>query len=117
VEVYARVGVSMGTSLGTARAYLGFIDDGLAYNEANWPGARAAASPVVIGIIGHEVGTILALARDPRRARMWSEQALAEFLKLPSTKRNTFIELIIRRPLALACLFMGDVASAEHAHA
>src|SRR5262249_36408202 len=76
VDLFARLHIPMGTSLGTILSYTGRLDEGVAYNEKNWDAVVAAANPLVIAGLGHELAITLALARDVSRARAWGEKAL-----------------------------------------
>ena len=71
VDLFARLNVPMGTSLGTILSYTGRVGEGVAYNERNWDGVVIAANPLVIAGLGHELAVTLALARDVPRARAW----------------------------------------------
>ncbi len=108
VDMFARLGVPMGTSLGTALTYTGRIDEGIAYSEKNWEPVLKAAIPVVMAVMGHELSLTLALARDVPRATEWGERVLPEVVKA-----SPVFEAMLRRPLALIYTLSGDVAKAE----
>jgi tetratricopeptide (TPR) repeat protein len=103
VDLFDRLGVPMGTALGTALAYTGRLDDGIAYSEANWGGVQSAGIPLVVSVFGHELVLSLALARDVPRAREWGERILAEALKA-----GWIFESWLRRPLALTYALSGE---------
>jgi len=115
VDMFARLGVPMGTrlkaasSLGTALTYTGLVDEGIAYNENVWAPVVKKGNPLVIGMLGQQLTLSLALVRDVPMARKWGEKALPEATKfgIPS------IELFLRRPLALIYALSGEVAKAE----
>jgi tetratricopeptide (TPR) repeat protein len=109
VDIFTRLGVPMGTSLGTAWIYTGRIDEGIAYNEKNWPPVQRAGNWLVTMILGHELSLTLALVRDIPRARTWGEKALPEVMKfcIPA------LEVGLRRPLALIYTLSGEIAKAE----
>src|SRR4030043_544613 len=111
VDMLDRLGVSMGTSLGTAWTYIGWIDEGIAYNEKNWPPVQKAGNPIVIAILGGDLCVTLALVRDIPRARGWGETILPEAIKfgIPT------IEACLRRPLTLIYALSGEMAKAEEA--
>jgi len=109
VDMFARLGVPMGTSLGTAWTYTGQIDEGIAYNENNWVPVLKAGNPVIIMILGHELALTLALVRDVPRARKWGEKILLEATKFGIP----MLEVGLRRPLALIYMLSGEVAKAE----
>jgi tetratricopeptide (TPR) repeat protein len=108
VDMFARLGVFMGTCLGTALTYTGRIDEGIAYNEKNCGPVLKAGNPVIIAIVGHELTLTLALVRDVPRAQEWGERTLPEV-----TKPGGFLEGFLRRPLALTYALSGEVGKAE----
>src|SRR5262249_47172124 len=108
VDMLARLGVSMGTSLGTALTYTGRIDEGIAYSEKNWEPVRKAAIPVVMAVMGHELCLTLALARDVPRAPGWGEGVRPDV-----GKGSPQSEAMPRRPLLLAYTLAGETAKAE----
>ena len=109
-DMFARLGVTMGTSLGTALTCTGRIDDGVAYSERNWEPVRKAAIPVVMAVFGHELSLTLALARDARRARRWGEEVLPAVIKA-----SPVFEAMLRRPLTLIYALTGDIDKAREA--
>jgi class 3 adenylate cyclase/tetratricopeptide (TPR) repeat protein len=110
VDLFARLGVPMGTSLGTALTYTGRIDEGIAYNEKNWDPVLRGGNPVIIGILGHELSFTLALVRDVPKGKEWGERVLPEV-----TKAGFRFEGLLRRPLALLYALSGEVSKAEEA--
>ncbi|MFQ5828616.1 MAG: AAA family ATPase [Candidatus Methylomirabilia bacterium] len=111
VDLFARLGIPMGTAWGTASAYTGRIAEGISYAEKNWEPVLKMANPLIIGVFGHEISLLLALARDVPRAREWGERVLAEALKT----KIAFVEGFLRRPLLLIYTLSGDGANAEEA--
>ncbi len=111
VDIFARVGVPMGTSLGTALSYTGQVDEGVAYAERQWGPGLKAGNPLAISMIGHELTLTLALLRDVPRARAWGERVLPEVLRL----KSPFYEGFLRRPLSLVYALSGETAKAEEA--
>ncbi|MBI3029847.1 MAG: AAA family ATPase [Candidatus Rokubacteria bacterium] len=112
VDLFTRLGVPMGTSLGTALTYTGQVEEGIAYNERNWESVMKAGIPLVIAVLGHELTLTLALLRNTPRARERGEQALSELHKVTHGRRS-FFEPMLRRPLALIYTLAGDRAQAE----
>lgn len=110
VDMLARLGVSMGTSLGTALTYTGRIDEGIAYSEKNWEPVLKGAIPVVMAVMGHELTLTLALARDVPRATLWGERVLPQVVKASPT-----FEAMLMRPLLFAYTLGGDSARAHEA--
>ena len=110
VDLFTRLGVPMGTSLGTALTYTGCIDDGFTYNEKNWEAVLKAGNPLIIAILGHELSLTRALLRDVPKGREWSERILPEVIKAGGR-----FEGFLRRPLALIYALSGEVSKAEEA--
>lgn len=110
VDLFAKLGVPMGTALGTALAYTGHLDDGVAYSEGNWEGVRKLGNPLVAAVFGHELALTLALARDIPRAREWGETVLPEVVEA-----SIVFEAFLRRPLALIYMLSGEVDKATEA--
>jgi class 3 adenylate cyclase/tetratricopeptide (TPR) repeat protein len=108
VDMFARLQTSMGTSLGTALAYTGHVDEGIAYSEKNWGPVRKAAVPVALAVMGHELSLVLALVRDVPRAIEWGERVLPEVVKT-----SPVFEAMVRRPLVWIYALSGDRAKAE----
>jgi tetratricopeptide (TPR) repeat protein len=110
VDMFARLGVPMGTSLGTALTYTGRIDEGIGYAEPNWEPVLKAAIPMVMAVMGHELCLGLALARDIPRAAEWGERVLPHVVKT-----SPVFEGMLQRPLTLVYTLAGDVARAREA--
>jgi Adenylate and Guanylate cyclase catalytic domain len=108
VDMFARLGVPMGTSLGTALTYTGRIDEGIAYSERNWQPVLKGGVPVVMAVMGHELALTLGLACDVPRAIDWGERVLPHVVKT-----SPVFEAMLRRPLTLVYTLAGDVAKAE----
>ncbi len=109
VDLFGRLQVPMGTSMGTVLTYLGRVDEGIAQNEKNWEPVLKGGNLIVIAVLGHELVHTLALARDVRRAKEWGERVLLEVTK----GSVPHFEALLRRPLLLAYTLAGDVTSAE----
>jgi tetratricopeptide (TPR) repeat protein len=108
VDLFAKLGVPMGTALGTALTYTGRIDEGIVYSEGNWDAVHKLGNPFVTAIFGHELSLILALMRDIPRARKWGERVLPEVVK-----SGLGFEGFLRRPLALIYALSGEGGQAE----
>ena len=108
VDVFARLGMPMGTSLGTALTYTGQIDEGIAYNEKNWEPVLKASNPLIISILGHELSLTLALVRNIPRAREWGERVLPEV-----AKAGPMYEGFLWRSLTLIYALCGEVSKAN----
>ena len=110
VDLFTRLGVSMGTSLGTALTYTGCIDEGFRYNEKNWDPVLKAGNPLIIAVLGHELALTRALLRDVPKGREWGEQILPEV-----AKAGDRFEGFLQRPLALIYALSGETPKAEAA--
>jgi tetratricopeptide (TPR) repeat protein len=108
VNLFDRLSVPMGTALGTALAYTGKIDEGIAYSEGNWESVRRLGNPLVTAIYGHELSLNLVLARDVYKAREWGERVLEEL-----DEAGPVFEGWLRRPLALTYALSGEISKAE----
>lgn len=110
VDLFARLGVSMGTSLGTALTYTGRVDEGITYNEKNWDSVLRMGNPIIIGVLGHELTHTLALLRNVPKGREWGERVLPEVVKAGHR-----FEGFLRRPLTLIYTLSGEISKAEEA--
>jgi predicted ATPase len=110
VDLFARLGVSMGTSMGTALTYTGRVDEGITYNEKNWDSVLRMGNPLIIGILGHELTLTLALVRNIPKGREWGERILPEVMKAGHR-----FEGFLRRPLALIYTLSGEASKADEA--
>jgi tetratricopeptide (TPR) repeat protein len=114
VDLFRRLGVPMGTSLGTARAYTGHVAEGLAYNEDNWDAVVKIGNPLIVGVLAHELTLLHALLHDVARAVAWGERGLGELRRAIEATRlpSAHFENFARRPLALAYVLAGENARA-----
>jgi class 3 adenylate cyclase/tetratricopeptide (TPR) repeat protein len=113
VDLFARLDMPMGTSLGTALTYTGSIDEGIPYNEKNWEPVLKAANPPIMTLLGHELSLTLALVRDVPRAREWGERVFSELTKV--ARGAPGLEGTLRRTLAIIYTLSGEVLKAEEA--
>jgi class 3 adenylate cyclase len=107
-DIFTRLGVPIGTSLGTALTYTGRVDEGIAYNERNWEPVVNGGNNLIISVLGHELATTHALLRDVPRARACAGRALAV---LPGDYSAGVG--MARRPLVLALALAGEVTEVE----
>ncbi len=110
VNLFTKLGVQMGTSLGTALTYTGCIEDGFIYNEKNWDPVLKAGNPLIMAILGHELILTMALLRDVPGGREWGERVLPEV-----AKAGDRFEGFIQRPLALIYALSGEALKADAA--
>jgi len=109
-DLFARLGIPMGTSLGTALTYTGQIDAGFSYNEKNWEPVLKTGNPLIIALLGHELALTRALLRDVPQARQWGERILPEVKKAGGR-----YEGFLWRPLSLIYTLSGEFPKAEEA--
>jgi tetratricopeptide (TPR) repeat protein len=106
-DLFAKLRVPMGTALGTALAYTGQLDEGVAHSEGNWEIVRKLGNPLATSAFGHELALTLALARDIPRARAWGEKVFPEV-----ADASIVYEGLLRRPLVLIYTLSGEVDKA-----
>ena len=108
-ELFERLRVPMGTSLGTALTYTGRVAEGIAYNERNWEPAAKSGNVLFITLIGHELTHTLTLLRDVPEATRWGELALAA----AGDDAPDAFQATLRSPLTLVYALAGDEQRAE----
>ena len=108
VDLFKRLGLPMGTSLGTALTYTGKTEQGFIYNEKNWPPVFKLGNPLIIGILGHELVLTKALVKDVPKGRQWGERILPEV-----RKAGFRYEGFLLRPLALIYVLSGETSKAK----
>jgi class 3 adenylate cyclase/tetratricopeptide (TPR) repeat protein len=109
-DIFGRLNIPMGTSVGTALTYTGRVNEGIGYNEKNWELVMKAANPLIMAVFGHDLSLTLALVKDVSRAREWGERVLPHVIKASPN-----FEAMLQRPLALIYTLAGDIAKAEDA--
>ena len=109
-DLFARLCIPMGTSLGTALTYTGQIDAGFAYNEKNWDLVLKAGNPLIMALLGHELSLTRALVKDVPKGREWGERILPEVKKAGGR-----FEGFLLRPMALIYALSGEVSKADEA--
>jgi tetratricopeptide (TPR) repeat protein len=109
-DLFARLGIPMGTSLGTALTYTGQIDAGFSYNEKNWEPVLKTGNPLIIAVLGHELALTRVLLRDVPQARQWGERILPKVKKAGGR-----YEGFLWRPLSLIYTLSGEFPKAEEA--
>jgi tetratricopeptide (TPR) repeat protein len=107
IDLFEKLDIQMGTSKGTALAYIGEIDEGVAHSEGNWGAVKQAGIPLVVGLYGHEICLSLALARDVRHAKEWGEKVLTEL-----ERAGPYFESYVLRPLVLTYTLSGEIENA-----
>ena len=110
LDLFEKLDVEMGTSKGTALAYMGRIDEGITHSEGNWDTVLRAGVPLVIGLFGHELSLSLALVRNVQQAKQWGEKVLDKVEGAGST-----FEGFLLRPLVMTYTLIGEIENAQRA--
>lgn len=109
VDIYARLNMSMGTGLGTAKAYVGQVDDGFPYSEGCWDIVLKLDNLVVTSVFGHELALTYALVRNVPKARYWGRKVLNVLEKSGSDT----LAGQLWRPLALTYALSGEIVEGQ----
>jgi tetratricopeptide (TPR) repeat protein len=73
VGIFEKLGMFMGTSLGTAQARTGELDQGIEYQENNWEPTFRGGNALAIAICGYEITLTHTLIRNMPRALDWQK--------------------------------------------
>jgi tetratricopeptide (TPR) repeat protein len=84
VGIFEKLGMFMGTSLGTAQARTGELDEGIEYQENNWEPTLRGGNALAIGVCGYEIILTHALIRNMPRALEWEKTFLPVVTKIMS---------------------------------
>jgi tetratricopeptide (TPR) repeat protein len=82
VGIFEKLGMFMGTSLGTAQARTGELDKGIEYQENNWEPTLQGGNWIAVGICGTEIILTHTLARNIPRALGWGKTVETEITKM-----------------------------------
>jgi tetratricopeptide (TPR) repeat protein len=110
IGVFEKLGVSMGTSLGTSQARVGEIDKGIEYQENNWESTLQVRNPNAIIFCGEDIILTHTLVRNIPRALEWGERVLPEV----TTTGDLGLGLI-NRTLILTYTLSGQISKALEA--
>jgi len=73
VGIFEKLGIFMGTSLGTAQARTGELDQGIEYQENNWEPALRSGNALALWICGYDIILTHTLVRNMKRALEWEK--------------------------------------------
>jgi tetratricopeptide (TPR) repeat protein len=76
--LFGKLGMFMGTSLGTSRVRVGEIDKGIEYQENNWETTLQGGNPNAIFFCGDDIILTHTMVRNIPRALEWGERVLPE---------------------------------------
>ena len=107
-KLFSGIGVNMGTSIGTAKTYIGQIEEGLAYNENNWDSVLKAGNPLIVAILGHEITLTRALCKDVPNGRIWGEKILPEV-----ARAGERFEGYLLRPMTMIYSLSGETSKCQ----
>ena len=88
VGIFEKLGMFMGTSLGTAQARVGEIDEGIEYQENNWEPTLRGGNPLAIWTCGYDIILTHTLVRNMQRALEWEKTFLPVATKIMSGTFN-----------------------------
>jgi len=107
VDLFQKLGMFMGTSLGTAQARTGEVDKGIEYQEDNWEPTLQGGNPGAIMMCGHDIILTHTLVRNMPRALEWGATILREVTKTGAVFLNA-----VNRPLVLMYTLSGEISKA-----
>lgn len=107
-NLFSDIGVKMGTSIGTAKTYIGQIEEGFAYNENNWDSVLKAGNPLIVAILGHEITLARALCKDVPNGRIWGEKILPEV-----ARAGERFEGYLLRPMTMIYALSGETSKCQ----
>jgi len=107
VDLFQKLGMFMGTALGTAQARTGEIDKGIEYQENNWEPTLRSGNWLAVGLCGGEIVLTHTLVRNMPRALEWAETVLPEI-----TKMGPVWTVVGARGAVLMCTLAGDISKA-----
>ena len=108
--IFEKLGMFMGTSLGTARARIGEVDKGIEYQESNWQPTVESGNPLAMFFCGDDIIVTHTMVRNIPRALEWGEIVLPE-LKRTGEQGLAFTHRI----MVLTYTLSGQVSRAKEA--
>jgi tetratricopeptide (TPR) repeat protein len=108
--IFEKLGMFMGTSLGTARARIGEVDKGIEYQESNWQTTVESGNPLAMFFCGDDIILTHTLVRNIPRALEWGEMILPEVKKFGELGLG-----LINNTLILTYTLSGQVSRAKEA--
>jgi tetratricopeptide (TPR) repeat protein len=110
IDLFHKLGMFMGTSLGTAQARVGEIDKGIEYQENNWQPTLQGGNPLAIVFCGADIILTHTIVRNIPRALEWGEMVLPEATKMGDLSQN-----VVNRTLVLTYTLSGQISKAREA--
>jgi len=106
-DLAARLGISVGTPLGTAQSRMGELDKGMEYQGKNWEVYVQGGNPLGIELCGHQIILTRTLARNIPLALKWEKIVEPEVAKISQASPNA-----VYRTLVLTHTLSGEVSKA-----
>jgi tetratricopeptide (TPR) repeat protein len=108
IGVFQKLGMFMGTSLGTAQARIGELDKGIEYQENNWEPTLRGGNALAIWTCGYDIILTHTLVRNMPRALEWEKTYLPVATKIMSGTFNTGPPWV----LVLTYMLSGEISKA-----
>jgi len=108
ISIFEKLGMFMGTSLGTAQARMGELDEGIKYQENNWEPTLRSGNALAIGLCGYEIILTHTLVRNIPRALEWEKTFLPVITKVMSGPYKAGAEWV----LVLTYTLSGEISRA-----
>ncbi|MBM3153836.1 MAG: tetratricopeptide repeat protein [Chloroflexi bacterium] len=108
IGIFEKLGIFMGTSLGTARAWAGELDRGIEYQENNWEPTVRGGNAIAIAICGLSIILSHTLARNIPVALKWEKIVVPEITRLAMPGAVTYVNWA----LMLTCVLSGKTHKA-----
>jgi tetratricopeptide (TPR) repeat protein len=109
-DLFQRLGIFMGTSLGTSQARVGEIDKGIKYQENNWEPTLQGGNAFATFMCGDDIILTHTMVRNIPRALEWGERVLLEITKMGDVGLG-----LINRTLMLTYTLSGQISKAMEA--
>jgi tetratricopeptide (TPR) repeat protein len=110
IDLFRKLDMFMGTSLGTAQARVGEVDKGIEYQENNWQPTLDSGNALAIFFCGDDIILTHTLVRNIPRALEWGERVLPEVKRVGAGD-----VLLLPRTLVLTYTLSGQISKAKEA--
>jgi len=107
VCLFGKLGMFMGTSLGTSQARVGEIDKGIEYQENNWEPTLQGGNAFATFMCGDDIILTHTMVRNIPRALEWGERVLLEITKMGDVGLG-----LINATLLLTYTLSGQISKA-----
>jgi len=108
--LFGKLGMFMGTSLGTSQARVGEIDKGIEYQQNNWETTVQGGNPNAIIFCGGDIVLTHTMVRNIPRALEWGERVLLEVTIIGDLGLG-----LMNRTLLLTYTLSGQISKAMEA--